>query len=250
MVDGGFVTLNPKDVPIKGFAPPANWRQHPQEWIIQYSRPKAISPFVLRCSLQEATGRLFIHASETGPDHMPRRENIQVLGLQLANYTSKERCDSKSWEDVIQNERTLLEMFREFVSRPLWEAANREFDAEGDEDAENAGGNGVATSSSEKPKTATTTTTSLNIYNETDKNGTATDSSLKAGDGTTKSGSSGVSNALSSFHKIGLTRKNVLLAAAVGSGAATAFYFYKNYKETGKYVPAGVEKLIPPSLRK
>jgi hypothetical protein len=243
MVDDGFITLNPKEAPIKGFSPPANWRQHPQEWIIQYTRPKALSQFVLRCSLQEATGRLFIHASETGPDNMPRRENIQVLGLQLANYTSKERCEGKSWLNVIQNERTLMEMFREFVSRPLWDAAEKEFDVVEDEEDENDGGNEL--------KSAKTTPRSIKI-DVTDDNAEGTPSTKAEEVGEIESSSRGTT-ALASMNSSIITRKNILLAAAVGTTAATAYYFYKmQTKETGKYVPAGDEivaaKLNPSSF--
>jgi hypothetical protein len=230
MVDGGFITLNPKDAPIKGFAPPSNWREHPQEWIIPYTRPGAVATFVLRCSLQEATGRLFIHASETGPDNMPRRENIQVLGLQLANYTSKERCESNTWEDVIQNERTLMEMFREFVSRPLWESAQRDLGVD-EEDAENAGGNGVIQAATPRGK------------------GILAGSSSEGKEDSFASPSSRVGVALESMNSLGVTRRNMLIAAAVGSGAAMAFFLYKNHKETGKYIPAGVERLLPAFVR-
>lgn len=250
MVDSGFITLSPKNVPIKGFAPPANWRQHPHEWIIQYTRPKAASPFVLRCSLQEATGRLFIHASETGPDSMPRRENIQVLGLQLANYASKERCEGKSWVGCIQNERTLMEMFREFVSIPLWESAERVYehgdDDDGKVDAEDADKN-------EKKRSNVGKATPRDDVAIASASGTGTDSnnsSANAGKGENHSGSrSTFGSALEGMDSIGITRKNMLLAVALGSGAATAFYFYKNYRETGRYMPSGVESLIPAFLK-
>ena len=140
MVEAGFVSLDNKNRPMTGYAPPSSWRDQPSEWIFPYSRPGAVSRFALRCSLQGATGRLFIHASETGPDGLPRRENIQVLGIQLTNYTSGEKCSgSKTWEGVIQNERVLTEMFREFITVPLWESAEKEGgadDVEEDEDVE------------------------------------------------------------------------------------------------------------------
>lgn len=241
MVDSGFVTLNSKDVKIKGFAPPANWRQHPQEWIIPYTRPGAAFTFVLRCSLQEATGRLFIHASESGPDNMPRRENIQVLGLQLANYTSGERCTSKSWETVIQNERTLMEMFREFVTRPLWEAAEKVWSEEADneeDNIENSSGNGLGSTS----KTAKIAT----------QDGTKTDAtSSSVIDEAIVESSSEVNTTLALMQAYGITRKNVFLAATVVSGAATFIYLFKNYRETGHHVPVAVAKLLPASfLRK
>ena len=139
MIDAGFIGLDPKGKPIKGFPPTPSWRTNPGNWNFAYSRPGASLPFALRCSLQEATGRLFIHASETSPDGVPK--NIQVLGLQVANYATKERCTSpsKSWEGVIHNERTLTEMFREFVTTPLWEGAERPVTGE-EEDGEEVGG--------------------------------------------------------------------------------------------------------------
>ena len=58
---------------------------------------------------------------------------MQVLGLQLNNYTDRERCRADTWEaseesttiSVIKNERTLKEMFREFVLEPLWQNAEK-----------------------------------------------------------------------------------------------------------------------------
>jgi hypothetical protein len=252
MVDSGFITLNPKNAPIKGFAPPANWRQHPQEWIIQYTRPKAVSSFVLRCSLQEATGRLFIHASESGADSMPRRENIQVLGLQLVNYASKERCEGKSWVGAIDSERTLKEMFTEFVSKPLWESAEKEYTHEEDDDenvnAENADGNeNLGKEISTTPRDGATATGDDDV-------GIGSNNSISnAGKGKNKRESrlkSRFGSPLERMHSIGITRRNVLLAFALGSGVATTMYFYKNYRDTGKYVPAGVTNLIPASLKK
>lgn len=87
------------DLPTtSAFIPPRDWRQLENEWIICYSRPGAFNTFRLHCSLQAATGRMFVHASETGPEGEPLRDNIQVLGLQLTNYADGDRCKSDTWE--------------------------------------------------------------------------------------------------------------------------------------------------------
>ena len=125
-MEDGFQPIDPQGNPVLPvFSPPRLWRQLQDEWVLGYRRPGALSPFRLHCSLQAATGRMFIHASETGPDGTPLRDNIQVLGLQLTNYTSAEQSGAEAWEDAIQNERTLLEMVREFVLNPLWEHARK-----------------------------------------------------------------------------------------------------------------------------
>jgi hypothetical protein len=79
------------------YPPPQDWRQLENEWIISYTRCGAKNTFRLHCSLQTTTARLFIHASEC-IEGVPRRENIQVLGLQLSNYTDAQRCESASWQ--------------------------------------------------------------------------------------------------------------------------------------------------------
>lgn len=52
----------------------------------------------------------------------------------MSNYVDRESCQSESWvnfntessTDVISNERTLKEMFQEFVLEPLWSNAEKE----------------------------------------------------------------------------------------------------------------------------
>jgi hypothetical protein len=132
MISDGFVPLDQNGRPVPGLHLPRNptWRSLANEWIVEYSRPDALRTFRLHCSLQPATGRMFVHASETmGRGGEPLRSNIQVLGLQLQNYTDGRKCEQESWEDgVIDNERTLKEMFSEFVLLPLWKNAEKQYD--------------------------------------------------------------------------------------------------------------------------
>lgn len=158
MVEAGFESTGKKTQQKSGdsrYSPPQDWRQLDNEWFISYTRPGGRNAFTLHCSLQVTTARLFIHASEY-VNGVPRRENIQVLGLQLSNYTDGQRCESAVWQGklpsnpdsyracyenvmiffyflnrddcvgVIQNERTLTSMFREFVLSPLWENAEKD----------------------------------------------------------------------------------------------------------------------------
>jgi hypothetical protein len=133
MVNDGFVSHDTKnDKPLKGLAPPTSWnRQHEHEWIITYTRKGALNRFRLHCSLQAATDRLFVHASELTLDGEPMADNIQVMGLQMGNYVDLEACKESTWEGVVKNVRTLTEMFSEFVLAPLWLRAEKGEAAEG-----------------------------------------------------------------------------------------------------------------------
>ena len=78
-----------------------------------------------------------MHAEELGdnPEQAKTQEtdrdasekNIQVLGLQLCNYTKHVADEDAggSWNDYVRNERTLKEMFRQFIVKPLLEASGR-----------------------------------------------------------------------------------------------------------------------------
>jgi hypothetical protein len=106
---------------------PKDWNDLEDEWVIVYARKSSPSWFRLHCALQRATGRLFVHACETETlQSAPKPSNIQVLGLQLANYhvERQQSKESNSWDDYVTNERTLREMFKEFVLEPLWNSAN------------------------------------------------------------------------------------------------------------------------------
>lgn len=65
---------------VNGFKPPIDsWREHPNEWVVEYVRSDALRNFRLHCSLQPGTGRMFVHASELKERQGdPLRENIQV----------------------------------------------------------------------------------------------------------------------------------------------------------------------------
>lgn len=136
MVDYGFTPLDMDDTkkPLveNSFKPPSGWNSLQDEWIITYLRESSPSRFRLHCAVQASTGRLFVHASESdlsvdGPVTM-KASNIQVLGLQLENYVfDLAGVDTpSSWEECVKNERTLKEMFNEFVMIPLWGNASRD----------------------------------------------------------------------------------------------------------------------------
>ncbi len=132
MVEAGCSPRSSKDN-----RPPVSWNQHPDEWIIEYRHWNAASGTLrLHCSLQRRSGRLFVHAEELVDDPKLTKaqerktdqdasaRNIQVLGLQLTNYTRNVADDAGgSWSDYVRNERTLKEMFLQFIVRPLLEAS-------------------------------------------------------------------------------------------------------------------------------
>ena len=132
MVEAGCSPRSSKDN-----RPPVSWNQHPDEWIIEYRHRNAASGTLrLHCSLQRRSGRLFVHAEELVDDPKLTKaqerktdqdasaRNIQVLGLQLTNYTRNVADDAGgSWSDYVRNERTLKEMFLQFIVRPLLEAS-------------------------------------------------------------------------------------------------------------------------------
>ena len=108
------------------YTPPKRWNTLEDEWVVLYVREGCPHWFRLHCALQRSTGRLFVHACETDEQGAPKPSNIQVLGLQLSNYTCQNDTGSvsgDSWKGYIHNERTLREMFREFVMDPLWKNA-------------------------------------------------------------------------------------------------------------------------------
>ena len=139
LVQDGFEPLDAKGRARPGsWAPPADWNgRFEHEWVFSYARTGAARHFRLHCSLQAQTGRMFIHArcghnigatpspraggptfrstgclqpalpsprrhpprSELDSDGMPAKENIQVMGLQLANYVPDlSKCAGASWE--------------------------------------------------------------------------------------------------------------------------------------------------------
>jgi hypothetical protein len=108
-------TLDDSNPP--GCAPPAGWHsKFKHEWVFSYTRPGKANKFVLHCSLQIQTNRMFVHASE------PLNEsNIQILGLSLDNYVpNPEPLSSGRWEEgVVQRADGLHEMFKQYITEPL-----------------------------------------------------------------------------------------------------------------------------------
>lgn len=80
MIYEGYEALDAEGQTVKGYQPPRDiWREHPNEWVIEYTREGSSRCFRLHCSLQPATGRMFVHASELKEvKGEPLRDNIQV----------------------------------------------------------------------------------------------------------------------------------------------------------------------------
>jgi hypothetical protein len=122
MIEAGCTPLSSKKN-----RPPAKWNAHEDEWIVEYRHEKdgVTATFRLHCSLQRRSGRLFVHAEEI--EETSGEKNIQVLGLQMTNYTKvvPEDTNGGAWGDYVKNERTLKEMFRQFIVKPLLAVSGR-----------------------------------------------------------------------------------------------------------------------------
>ena len=135
MVEQGFTPLELENQASSSYTPPTGWNSLQDEWIVTYTRTYSPNKFRLHCAMQATTGRLFVHASEqevsTDGSVSMKASNIQVLGLQLGNYAAFPQGEvpvdaTRSWEECLKNERTLKEMFHEFVLVPLWSNATQE----------------------------------------------------------------------------------------------------------------------------
>lgn len=98
------------------YCPPSDWNGiYLDQWVLVYTKDGYAHRFVLHCSLQVTTKRMFIHASEEG-----NQNNVCVLGLQLDNYVPDPTIlKSNSWEDVVQNQVKLSELFAAHITQPL-----------------------------------------------------------------------------------------------------------------------------------
>jgi hypothetical protein len=74
--------------------------------------------FVLHCSLQAATGKVFVHAREQG-----NSRNVQCLGLLLRKYIPEPALARPTWRGLPEQAEALGEMFAEYVARPLLASA-------------------------------------------------------------------------------------------------------------------------------
>lgn len=102
------------------YAPPAEWNgRFSDEWVFSYTKDGKANKFVLHCSLQSASRRMYVHSSELG--NLP---NVQVLGLLVDNYVpDAKRLKSNEWAGVLQQEGKLVEMFSAYITQPLTDNA-------------------------------------------------------------------------------------------------------------------------------
>lgn len=127
MVRDGWTALDRSGRPLRGYALPADWNAVAHLWAWDYTRPGAAQNFRLQCGMQPQTRRLFVHASEVAPGGEPMPDNIQVMGIQVGNYVKLQQADSTAdgsgWQGVILSQGTLIQMWEECVSAPLWRRA-------------------------------------------------------------------------------------------------------------------------------
>uniref|UniRef100_A0A7S0Y9I7 PI31 proteasome regulator N-terminal domain-containing protein n=1 Tax=Polytomella parva TaxID=51329 RepID=A0A7S0Y9I7_9CHLO len=117
MVQDGFTIIDDSTRKRHSkYQPPVDWSsQFPDQWIFRYSKESKVNCFVLHCSLQTRSGRLFIHASE---ENNP--SNIQVLGLLVPNYVlDPSKIKENSWKGVIDGEDKMIDLFKQHILEPL-----------------------------------------------------------------------------------------------------------------------------------
>lgn len=117
MVREGFATAERGQPATQSrYAPPVGWRGvHQDEWVFEYTKQGKANRFVLHCSLQSQTGRMFIHASEAN-----NKENVQVLGVSLSNYVVPNvSLQTATWEQGVQQQAVLEEMVMQYIVQPL-----------------------------------------------------------------------------------------------------------------------------------
>lgn len=115
MMNEGFkIALSSGQQRTKGL--PVDWNtKYIDEWIFEYTRKGCASVFILHCSLQATSGKMFVQARETGSP-----SNFHNLGLQLGKYISDpSKCKSNTWQGVIDQEEVLADMMREYIAEPL-----------------------------------------------------------------------------------------------------------------------------------
>lgn len=154
MVAHNFNLLDSKDKQARSNRPPPGWASvvaDSNEWVFKYVRSGSPAKFLLHCSLQEQTGRLFVFACEMDAEGAPMEHNIQRLGLLVDNYSTTASFNpptndatnistSRSWETMIQNTTKLEEMFVQCIVHPLWTAATKTGPRHHYDGSEKAGG--------------------------------------------------------------------------------------------------------------
>lgn len=117
MVESGFTLTDKLASPRQSsYNPPPGWSPpHASEWIFHYTKVGLAGSFCLHCSIQRATMRMYIRASEDDNE-----KNLQVLGLQVSNYVAPlASVDGNSWEGVITQEAVLRQWISEYITVPL-----------------------------------------------------------------------------------------------------------------------------------
>ncbi|GMH41295.1 hypothetical protein BSKO_09205 [Bryopsis sp. KO-2023] len=113
--------INPFSRPLSVFTPPQSWLclLPSSEFIFRYTYPGKEGVFILHCSIQESTERMFVQVSEDG-----NRKNIQVMGIQVDRNVPdspeyKKACRTGKWTGVMKNQTAVADMFRIYVTEPL-----------------------------------------------------------------------------------------------------------------------------------
>ncbi|KAK9917606.1 hypothetical protein WJX75_006379 [Coccomyxa subellipsoidea] len=102
------------------FCPAADWHgKFTNEWVFDYRRPGYASAFALHCSLQAASGKMFVHAREADSP-----TNMRYMGLLVDKYVPDPgMAKGSSWAGVVVEQEALKQQLEEFVAEPLLAAA-------------------------------------------------------------------------------------------------------------------------------
>ncbi|KAK9803016.1 hypothetical protein WJX72_000422 [[Myrmecia] bisecta] len=117
MVSEGFrLKDNPKVKQKAAYRPAGDWNsRYENEWVFEYTRPGYRNVFVLHCSLQTTSGKMFVHGSEQSD-----QRNISYMGLNLQKYIPDlAACTGASWAGVVQNQDAMTSQFRDHILQPL-----------------------------------------------------------------------------------------------------------------------------------
>ncbi|KAK9837247.1 hypothetical protein WJX81_001383 [Elliptochloris bilobata] len=88
------------------------------EWVFEYRRAGCKNTFVLHCSLQAASGKMFVNLREDG-----NSSNTHCVGLLLSRYVKRPALASPDWRGLPAEAEALEGMFTTYVTAPLLASA-------------------------------------------------------------------------------------------------------------------------------
>ncbi|CAL5229178.1 g12453 [Coccomyxa viridis] len=119
-VDSGFDVHADRRLGSSRHAPATDWNgKFENEWVLEYTRKGFLSVFTIHCSLQAASGRMFLHARE-----QDNPSNMRYMGLTVSKYIPDvKQAQSESWEGTINEQDILRQSLHELLIDPLLASA-------------------------------------------------------------------------------------------------------------------------------